>query len=143
MCFSKILLTATFRFKHNSTMVKKMPPLERAKALGMLSAGLSIREVARRMGRAKSSIHGLKEKKARSDSVRACQQSPGQGRHNFASLGEVRKIIKMVKASPFITAKKIKDKLGGWEAVIAEVDQDHPPEGRPLRKARSPEAPPD
>ena len=64
------------------------------------------------MGRAKSSIHGLKEK-ARSDSIRACQQSPGQGRHNLASLGEVRKIISMVKASPFITAKKIKDKLGG------------------------------
>ena len=125
-------------------MVKKMPPLERAKALGMLSTGLSIREVARRMGRAKSSIHGLKEKKARSNSVRACQQSPSQGRHNLASLGEVRKIIRMVKASPFITAKKIKDKLrGGEEEVLAEVDQDHPPEGQPLHQARSQEAHPD
>ena len=125
-------------------MVKRMPSLERAKALGMLSTGLSIREVARRMGRAKSSIHGLKEKKARSNSVRACQQSPSQGRHNLASLGEVRKIIRMVKASPFITAKKIKDKLrgGGEEEVLAEVDQDHPPEGQPIHQARSQEAHP-
>ena len=89
-----------------------MTPIERGKALGMLSAGLAISEVARRMGRAKSSIHELKVRKERSGSVRACQTSPGCGRHNIARLGEVKKIVRMVKASPFMSAKKIKEKLG-------------------------------
>ena len=89
-----------------------MTPIERGKALALLSVGLSIGEVARRMGRAKSSIFKLKEKKNRGDSVRACQASPGGGRRNLASLGDVKRIIRMVKASPFITAKKIKDQMG-------------------------------
>ena len=58
-------------------MVRKMTPIERGKALALLSVGLSIAEVARRMGRAKSSIFKLKGKKERSDSVRACQTTPG------------------------------------------------------------------
>ena len=69
-------------------MVRKMTPIERAKALGMLSAGLMIKEVAEKMGRAKSSIHALKEKHAREGSVRAVKTSPGRGRKNLASLAQ-------------------------------------------------------
>ena len=43
-------------------MVKKMTPIERAKALMMLGMGVSIREVARKMGRSKGAIHKFKEK---------------------------------------------------------------------------------
>ena len=66
-------------------MVKKMTPIERAKALTMLGMGVSIREVARKMGRSKGAIHAFKEKakvkKAKvTDFATACKQSPGQGR---------------------------------------------------------------
>ena len=43
-------------------MVKKMTPIERAKALMMLGMGVSIREVARKMGRSKGAIHTFKKK---------------------------------------------------------------------------------
>ena len=60
-------------------MPKNMTPIKRAKVLTMLLLGLSIGEIARRSGRAKSSIHTLKENKRRSDSMRACQTTPGRG----------------------------------------------------------------
>ena len=92
-------------------MVKKMSPIERSKVLGMLEAGLSIGEVHWRTGRAKSSIHQLKLKSEREESAKAVRNSPGQGRKCLASLGDVRKMIKLVKQSPFITAKKVKEKM--------------------------------
>ena len=117
----------TFRFYATHTIAKKMTHIERGKALAMLSVALSIREVARRMGRAKASIHALKEKE-RSDSVRAWQTTPGRGRRNLASLGEV-KMIRMVKASPFMAAKKIKDKMGRVGQVQPQENSADPPEG--------------
>ena len=56
-------------------MVKKMTPIERAMALMMLGMGVSIREVARKIGRSK----GAFKKKAKvTDFATACKQSPGQ-----------------------------------------------------------------
>ena len=55
------------------------------------------------------SIHQLKLKSEREESAKAVRNSPGQGRKCLASLGDVRKMIKLVKQSPFITAKKVKE----------------------------------
>ena len=60
-------------------MVKKMTPIERAKALTMLGMGVSIREVARKMERSKGAIHAFKEKAKVTDFAPACKQLPGQG----------------------------------------------------------------
>ena len=59
-------------------MVKKMTPIERAKALMMLGMGVSIREVARKMGRSKGAIHAFKKKAKVTNFATACKQSPGQ-----------------------------------------------------------------
>ena len=55
-CFSKISAAHFSDPNTHSGMVSKMTPVERGKALGMLSVGLSISEVARRLGRNKTSI---------------------------------------------------------------------------------------
>ena len=47
--------------------------------------GVSIREVARKMGRSKGAIHKFKEKARETDFVTACKQSPGQGRKKHSA----------------------------------------------------------
>ena len=86
-------------------MVKQMTPIERAKALTILGMGVSIGEVAKKLGRAKSSIHQLKEKAREIDSTRACARSPACRPQKKAMEREKQKIIAIVKEEPFTTAR--------------------------------------
>ena len=80
-------------------MVKKMTSIERAKILGMLEAGLSIWEVHRRTGRAKSSIHQLTKKVETMGAERAVKTSPGCGKKVLASLKTSRSPSSMSRRS--------------------------------------------
>ena len=93
-------------------MVKQMTKIARARALGYLAAGWSISGVAREMNRSKSSISELAKKARKVGEERALIRSPGSGRTNLASLGEVRRIIRIVQKRPFISFKGIKSLLG-------------------------------
>ena len=77
----------------------------------MLEAGLSIGEVHRRTGRAKSSIYQLTKKVETMGAERAVKTSPGCGKKVLVSLQDIKIIIKHVKKEPFISAKKIKEKM--------------------------------
>ena len=80
--------------------------------MGYLKAGWTISQVAKELGRDKSAISRLAKKAREMGEEKAMVRSPGCGRKNLASLGDIRKILRMVQKRPFITAKSIKRLLG-------------------------------
>ena len=94
--------------------MSRMTKFDRARAIGLLQSGLSMAKVARQMKVAKSSISRLASKVRKVGNERALKNLPGQGRKPKATLGDWKRIVRMVKKNPFITALKIKLLVFCW-----------------------------
>lgn len=114
--------------------MSRMTKFDRARAIGLLQSGLSMAKVARQMKVAKSSISRLASKVRKVGNERALKNLPGQGRKPKASLGDWKRIVRMVKKNPFITALKIKEKLK-LDLSVRYIQNMLHENGYPARKA--------
>ena len=92
--------------------VKQMTPVERAKALGLLSAGFTQREVALECNRSRAAISKLAKKAREVGFEKALKVLPGRGRKTLATLGDIRKMIRLVQQRPFLSSKEVKRLMG-------------------------------
>ena len=83
-----------------------MTKFDRARAIGLLQSGLSITISFRQLKVTKSLISRLVSKVRNVGNERALKKLPGQGRKLKTTLGDCKRIVKMVKRSPFVTAFK-------------------------------------
>ena len=86
-----------------------MTKFDRARAIGLLPSGLSMSKVSRHTKVEESSISRLVSKVRKVGNERALKNLPGQGRKPKTTLGDWKRIVRMVKKNLFVTAFKINE----------------------------------
>ena len=86
-----------------------MTKFDRARAIGLLHSGLSMSKVSRHTKVEESSISRLVSKVRKVGNERALKNLPVQGRKPKATFGDWKRIVRMVKKTPFVTALKINE----------------------------------
>ena len=96
-----------------------MSPMSRLRAMAYLSTGLSMAEVSRLCGVHKSTICRLQKKRLELGEEAAAQNKPGSGRPSIVSLGDVSRVLRIIKKYPFFSAVRVKRLLGDMVAHLS------------------------
>ena len=100
-------------------MKPQMSPMSRLRAMAYLSTGYSMAEVSRLCGVHKSTICRLQKKRLELGEEAAAQNKPGSGRPPIVSLGDVSRVLKIIKKYPFFSAVRVKRLLGPMVAHLS------------------------